>query len=237
MKKYALWAVIACWGLGWMGCDTADDVVPMDEVPMDSVYMLLELEYVGERNQTTARVSFSLLAENEEEGTDYLSVGEDDVLRFDGNKMKKKGGKNRICYEYCTSGALAGGTFSWETAGGAIYENSVQMNDIAFPADTVNLDSTGFEMPWVGLPVQANESVSLRLLKDLFAQYYAGLGDVSVSVPKNKLDKMYEKHGDYGRFRFIRTAAYPLQQGTMTGGKIRVSYKTDGEYPKIKYTK
>lgn len=191
------------------------------DVNQDKIHTAYELYYNANEDKTYARATFKF---SNALGTN-LKLTAPSEIRFNGDILSFK--ETLAYYEKEYAGKITTGTFQWTDTDGSIYENTITIRDIDYPA---NLDtiprSAAYEFFWVGDSLIANEKVILTvngvLEGDVQIFYQSNVNAASVILALNQLQALGQGQGSLWMDRLYEPA---LTEKTSAGGSITGHYR------------
>jgi hypothetical protein len=218
MKRYMFFlGFIISMSLFHVSCNREES----KNVNQDRIYTIYELYYNANEDITYARATFRF---SNEFGT-KLKLSDPSAVYFNNQILTFKEGL--AYYERAFAGFLNSGDFLWKDIHGKIYNNSISVNTIDFPASLASINRANTsELTWVGDPLQANELVTLWVNGPYEgdAQTFTqdNMGSSSVLLARNKLQLIAAGNGFLMMDRIYKPA---LTDRTEVGGKIKGRYR------------
>lgn len=202
--------------------------VDSSTVNQNTIYAFYKFGYGAEVNRTS--VSASFIQENIDpgwfEGDTHIIL--DSLASITFNNFPLEGPNLFGIYSAGSPGFISEGTFAYTDVGGTVYTNTAQIDSIDF----IGLDTIYFgqetEIVWQGLPVKANEAITLLLIESgkeepiqkHFVTHEIDAEKLVLSIPE--IHSM--QPGVYDCTLKREHTIFKLEEGSLKGGQIDVSY-------------
>ncbi|MEM7038725.1 MAG: hypothetical protein AAF570_17190 [Bacteroidota bacterium] len=205
------------------GCNREDS----DSVDQDKIHVTYELFYNQNEDKTYARATFQF---SNALGTKLELVNNAEVS-FEGDVLAFKQGLAYYEKEY--AGFVNTGTFTYMDLDGNTFQNTVTINEIAYPAglDSLARDAA-YELIWQGDALAADEDVIVTingvLEGDVQSFSTNADGATSIILDRDKLEQLGEGEGTVW---MDRRNMPEIQQGTSAGGILLGRYRPTNATP------
>lgn len=190
-------------------------------IDQDKIWTSFQLNYDENEDKTTAIAEFRFSTST---GT-LLEMSDPSTVMFDGTEMEWK--SDLAYYQLEFSGLVPSGNFSWVDLDGNMFNNSVDIRDIAYPSMMGNLhygDSITYFM-WEGLPLDSFETVILEIdgsgPTDTKRFLIDSLNATTITIDSLTLSLIMTDttSGSLVDLRLVKKYSPPMQEETSKGGE------------------
>ena len=183
------------------------------------IYMEYNYSYDANSNKTTAQAEFRV----NDAGGRKLELSSPAMVRFNGEAMTWR----RLSGDYSiTSYATpTGGTFKYQDTENQVYQNEAKvMNTVELPFGLTSISKNAdFFLPWNGGPVEAGETVEVKIRSGASRTFRASMvGTSYITLDRNALSTLT---AGTATIEIERVYTGPVAQGTFSGGRMTSKYK------------
>ncbi|MEQ8473814.1 MAG: hypothetical protein RIC35_21640 [Marinoscillum sp.] len=153
-----------------VSCESED----AEDVSQQKIETNYSLIYDEAANETTASASFKF-------GSTSLRLNTPSEVLFNDASLHEDNALGLITYERTFNGVVDG-EFRYRNNDNDVYVNVYTLTSVALPESLTQVSlSELIQIKWIGLPIRANESISLRIWNDI-TSYYVTMDDINATT-------------------------------------------------------
>lgn len=198
---------------------------PSDEINQGLIYTNYEMSYDATEDMTTVKANFR----NTTAVGRQLKLSSPSEIRFNGEVLSQKtiAITNETYYEKKYNGYISEGVFRWTNANSKVYTNEIVMYPATLPTELEAIpNNSDYEVIWDGHPLDHDESVQLKV--DVVGgpyNYFTQDEFLSNSLILTA-EYLQSVAPGYAQLSLKRQYRPPLQEKTLSGGRITAVYTT-----------